>query len=300
MPIVLFLLAGGLVATALLGPLGLGVLVWRVSPSGLMQLYGAHIAELVLVVPAMLGAGWLWQRRHHLAPVLAFGAAAYALYVSVQFVLFPDYTLYAGNNERFFPLFLPIVILAWVVAVRAWAALDSGTSSPPRWLARTFTIVVLATNGLIGLTWTAQVLGIAAGGTLPPGYAEAPAGFWLIRLVDLGAIVPLSVATAIGVWREHPLATKAATGVASFLTLEVGAVLAMGLVQLWLRDPTASTGLVAALGPVFVALASTMVLLLRSYHDGAPAVGLVGQARRRLVADPTLSPIAMRPGGGSL
>jgi hypothetical protein len=263
MPITLSLLAAGLVATALLGPLGLGVLVWRVSPSGLMQLYGAHIAELVLVVPATLAAAWRWRRGPRVAPALALGAAVYALYVSVQFVLFPDYTLYAGNNERFFPLFLPIVILAWVVAVRAWAALDSAAPAPPRWLARTFTVVVLATNGLIGLTWTAQVLGIAIGGMLPPGYADAPAGFWLIRLVDLGAVVPLSVATAAGVWRGQALANKAAAGVASFLTLEVGAVLAMGVAQLWLRDPAASTVLVAALAPAFLALAGTTGLLLR-------------------------------------
>ncbi len=293
MPIALVLLAGGLIATAILGPLGFGVLVWRVSPSGLFQLYGAHIAELVLVVPAMLGAAWLWRRGHRVAPVLALGAAVYALYGSVQFVLFPDYTLYAGNNERFFPLFLLTVILAWIVAVRAWNALASAPPAYPRWLRRTFAVVVLATNGLVCLAWISQVLGIAFAGTLPPGYADAPAGFWLIRLVDLGAIVPISVATAIGVWSGQLLASRAAPGVASFLTLEVGAVLAMGLAQLWLRDPTASAGLVAALLPVFLALAATTALLLQSHLRNAPSATSVGQPGRQLTPREAPAPLAV-------
>jgi hypothetical protein len=271
MPMALVLLAAGLVATAMLGPLGLGVLVWRVSPSGLIQLYGAHIAELVLVVPSMLAAAWLWRRGHALAPALALGGAAYALYVSVQFVLYPDYTLHEGNNERFFPLFLPLVTLAWFVAIRAWGALDLSPPAPPRWLGRAFAGVVLTTSSLIGPLWLSQVLGIAVSGTLPPDYAESPAGFWLIRLVDLGVIVPLSLTTAAGVWRGRAVAMRAAPGVASFLTLELGAVLAMGLVQLWLRDPTASAGFVAALLPLFLALATTTVLLLRLHvHIGRP------------------------------
>src|SRR5687768_3189810 len=118
MPLVLVSLAIALVATAALGPVGLGLLVWRVSPSGLIQLYGAHIAELLLVVPAALTAAWLWiragRRGSGVARALALGAGGYALYVSVQFVLFPDYSLYAGNNERFFLLFLASSILAWV------------------------------------------------------------------------------------------------------------------------------------------------------------------------------------------
>jgi hypothetical protein len=56
MPIALLLLASGLTASIVLGPLGLGLLQWRVSASGLNQLYGASIVELVLVVPATLVA----------------------------------------------------------------------------------------------------------------------------------------------------------------------------------------------------------------------------------------------------
>ena len=52
MVIALLLLAVGLAANVLLGPLGLGLIEWRVSPNGLNQTYGADAASLLLVVPA--------------------------------------------------------------------------------------------------------------------------------------------------------------------------------------------------------------------------------------------------------
>ena len=42
------------------------------------------------------------------------------------------------------------------------------------------------------------------------------------------------------------MARKVAYGLASFLTLQVAAVLAMGVVMLWRQDPTASPALVYA------------------------------------------------------
>ena len=296
MPLVLGSLAVALVATAALGPMGLGLLVWRVSPSGLIQLYGAHIAELLLVVPATLTAAWLWpragRRDRGVAPALALGAGGYALYVSVQFVLFPDYSLYTGNNERFFLLFLTSTVLSWVALVRAWAALNrraiDSVSSPSRRLKRAFAFVVLATNGLIGSTWLSQVLGIA-GGALPPGYADSPTGFWLIRLVDLGVVIPLSVVSAVALLRGHSAGIRTAPAVASLLTLEVGAVLAMGVAQLWLGDHTASLVLVFLLGFMFLGIASTTTLLLRHLSTAAlvanpGAVHLSSQARRSRLA----------------
>jgi hypothetical protein len=267
--VALLLLATGLAATVVLGPLGLGLLQWRVGPSGLIQLYGAHLAELVLVVPVAVGAAWLWRGHHRLAPALALGAAQYALYVAVQDVLFPDYSLYPGNNERFYPLFLGLLILSWTVACRAWAALDQSPPLPPRWLLRGFAALLLLLSAVIGFAWTAQVLAIALTGAATPDYAEAPSGFWVIRTVDLGVVIPISLWTAIGLWHGRPAAIKTAYALASFLTLELGAVLAMGLVQLWRRDPSVSPVLVYVLAPIFLVLAMLTVRLLASYASGS-------------------------------
>lgn len=63
MIIALVLLAAGLAANVLLGPLGLGLIEWRVSVNGLNQTYGADAASLLLVVPAALAAAWRWRGR---------------------------------------------------------------------------------------------------------------------------------------------------------------------------------------------------------------------------------------------
>ena len=116
--VALLALAGTLGAAVVLGPLALGVIEWRISANSLNQTYGADGAALVLLAPASVLAAWLcWQRRPVAAP-LAFGVGLAALYYGVASVLGADYVQYAGNNERFFLLFLAIIVLSWTIA--AW------------------------------------------------------------------------------------------------------------------------------------------------------------------------------------
>ena len=263
----LLLLAVVLGANVLLGPLGLGIIHWRVSALGLNQTYGADGASLVLVVPGALAAAWLWRKAHRLAAPLALGVGLATLYYAIAEVLGGDYLRYPGNNERFFLLFLTLIILSWSIATRAWVALDPSPPPPPRWLARGFGLVLLLAGGLIGLAWIGQLVPIALTGTVGPEYLDSPSAFWTIRIVDLGFIVPLAVWTGIGLWRGTPSATKLGYALATFLTLQGASVLAMGLVMLAHQDPTASPALVVALAPICLALAVLTARLLASYAD---------------------------------
>jgi hypothetical protein len=272
MVIALLLLAIGLAANVLLGPLGLGLLDWRVSPNGLNQTYGADAASLLLVVPSALVAAWLWRRGHRLAGPLTLGVGLATLYYAVAETLGGDYLRYPGNNERFFPLFLLLIILGWTTAARAWAALDAAQARPSRRLARGFAAVLALGGGVIGLAWLAQLLAITATGIVGPEYTDSPSAFWTIRIVDLGFLVPICLATGVGLWRGNATAIKAAYGVAAFMTLQAAAVLAMGGVMLWRHDPTASPALVTALTPITLALAVCTVALLNSYARTAQGV----------------------------
>lgn len=269
MIIALLLLAASLAANVALGPLGTGTIVWRVSANGLNQTYGADAAILVLVVPAALAAAWFWARGRPVAAPLALGVGLATLYYAVAETLGGDYLRYVGNNERFFLLFLTLIILGWTIAARAWAALDPAPAPPPVGLARGFAATLLLGSLLIGVAWLAQLLAIARTGVVGPEYTDSPSAFWTIRIVDLGFIVPICLATGVGLWRGHPTAIKAAYGVAAFMTLQAAAVLAMGAVMLWRGDPTASPALVYALAPITLALASCTVALLRSYAGRA-------------------------------
>jgi hypothetical protein len=271
MIVMLLLLAAGLATNVILGPLGLGWIVWRVSANGLNQTYGADAASLVLVAPAALTAAWLWWRGHRLAAPLALGVGLATLYYAVAEMLGSDYIRYPGNNERFGLLFLALVILSWTTAARAWAALAPLPPAPPAWLARAFAIVLVLGSALIGCAWLAQLVAIARTGTADAAYLDAPSAFWTIRIVDLGFIVPLCLATGVGLWRGQATARRAAYGVAAFMAMQAAAVLAMGGVMLWRHDPTASPALVYALTPITLALAVGAVALLHSYADGAQA-----------------------------
>lgn len=96
------LLGAGMMTSAVLGPLVLGVIRFRVSAGMERQLIGGEMATLIFAGPIAIVAGALWMRDVKLAPMLAFGPLGYAVYTYTQFILVPDYARYPGNNERWF------------------------------------------------------------------------------------------------------------------------------------------------------------------------------------------------------
>jgi hypothetical protein len=105
---------------------------------------------------------------------------------------------------------------------------------------------------------------------------DAPSAFWVVRVVDLGFIAPICLATGIGLWRGNPMAVKTAYGVTAFMTLQAASVLAMGSVMLLRRDPTATPILVYALVPISLGLAVFTARLMASYASDP----LLPRARR--------------------
>ncbi len=272
MPFALLALAACLAAAAVLGPLGLGAIDWRVSENLLNQTYGADGATFALLMPAALIAAWAWWRGHRFAAPLSFGIGLASIYYAIASVLGANYTSFAGNNERFFLLFLAIIVLSWTIAARAWTAMDAQPPEPARRLVQG-TAVVLVLGGLaISFAWLSQLLQIALDGSMADAgqageYVDAPSAFWVVRIVDLGFIVPLALWTGVGLWRRSGAALKASYGIAAFLTLEASEVLAMGAVMQLRNDPAASPGLILVLTPISLALGALTLALLRSYAN---------------------------------
>lgn len=269
MPIALLLLAAALAGTVLLGPLGFGVLHWRVSTIGLNQTYGADGASLFVTVPVAIAAAVLWWRQNRVAPPLGLGVGIAALYYAIASVMGPDYVRYPGNNERFFPLLLALIVVSWMVAARAWAELDPVPPAPAIWLRRGLSVVLLLGGAALGFAWLRQLLELSFNGTFGTAadgiaYADAPSGFWIVRVVDLGFIVPMSIATGFGLLRGNATALKAAYGVTAFLVLQATSVLAMGTIMILRQDPTATPTLLVALAPISLGLAILTAMLYAS------------------------------------
>ena len=109
----LALLAAGLAAVALLGPLTGGPIEYHVGETLRNQTIGLDAASLFVVAPLALAAALLVLRGHVAGPAIALGVGAYTAYMFVQYIVGPEYLARPGNNELLFPLYLCLFALGW-------------------------------------------------------------------------------------------------------------------------------------------------------------------------------------------
>ncbi len=265
-------LGAGIAANALLGPLALRVIRFHNSSSGITQLTGGEAISLVVVAPVSVVAGVLWLRGSRIAPPLALAPALYALYTYTTEVVGAEYRRYPGNSEWFLPLHLGILALAGVIAVRAWVASSAVPPPFPTTRLRLATAAaLLVPNTLFALAWLGQ-LAAYAGGERSQAYRDDTILWWLIKALDLGLVIPACAATGIGLLRHQPFALKAAPVLTGFIACLVGAVGAMGAVQVAQDDPTASPAVVGVGALAALAAAGVTAELLRA-ASGAERVG---------------------------
>jgi hypothetical protein len=249
----------GLAANSLLGPLAFEVIRYRFSETLIAQGIGLDLVSLVVVAPLLVGAGLLTLRAHAAGPVLALAPSLYTAYMSVQYVIGPEYLALPGNNERFFMLHLALLVLALVGAAGAWAVVDPIDLPPEsargerRWGA-----LLLGLAALLVLRYLPAIVQLAAGGPRVAEYRENPTSFLLIATMDLGLFVPAAVAAGLALRRGRGWARKALPALIGWLALVGLAVAAMAVVMRVQGDPAASTGQVVAFaiaGAVLVVLA---------------------------------------------
>jgi uncharacterized Tic20 family protein len=112
-------LAAAIALTSVLGPLVLGLMRYRTSPTTLNQLLGSDAAALFVVAPLAVVAAVLVLRRQTAGVLLASGVGVFALYTYAQLVIGQEYLRLPGNVERFFPLLLTVFLLAEATLVLA-------------------------------------------------------------------------------------------------------------------------------------------------------------------------------------
>ncbi len=240
----LVLLALGLAANALLGPLAFEVIDYRYSDSLINQGIGLDAVALGGAAPLALAAGALVRRRHPAGPVLAFIPSTFAAYMTPQYVVGPDYLGLPGNNERFFAFHLALFVLALATAILAWRAVDPQQLRPAtdagdrRRSLVLFGVVAFVFAG----RWLTGIVDLTAGDPTSVDYRENPTAYLLIGLLDLGLVVPAAVATGIALRRQRSWARTAAYAVIGWFALVPAAVAAMAVVMEVRDDPNATTG----------------------------------------------------------
>jgi hypothetical protein len=234
--------------TALLGPWGFGVIRYRTSPTTLNQVVGGDAAAFVVVAPIAIIAGILVLRRHPAGPVLALAPSVFVVYTYTQLIVGEEYLRLPGNNERYFPLLLGGFILAGATAVAAWRDLDIAALPPVSTrLGRAYAVVlgVVATYLVVGLHLPSFVDAMRDVPTRTE-YVSSPTPFWLVKLMDLGILVPVAAVTAVGLWRRSARALALAYAVVGGFTLLLASVTAMAVTMYLRADPDASPSAVGA------------------------------------------------------
>ncbi len=172
-----------------------------------------------------------------------------------QLIVGQEYLQLPGNNERFFPLLLALFICGEAVVVLAWRTVDARTLPPiPRRLERAAGIVLLflAVFLVFGLHLPSLLDALAVQPSAVE-YTSSPTAFWVVKLMDLGIIVPAAIATGVGLLRRADWARKGAYAIFGGYTLLSASVTGMAIVMSATADPDASLVNVAAFGAFTVA-----------------------------------------------
>lgn len=233
----LFALGLLLAVNAVIGPLVLDLIDYPFSDSIRNQGIGLEVVSLGLVAPWSLLAGWAnWQRKTW-APILAVAPGAYAAYMMAQYVIGPNYLVYA----RPIPLHLAIFVMAGLVAMGGWAVTKpGGLPLPPH--RRLLGYVAIGLGVFVIFRYLPALAGSLGEEDLTDEFAQDPAMFWTIFLLDLGVIVPAAVATAIATFRRAAVASKAIYVLLGWFTLVPISVASMSIVMLINDDPNKSVG----------------------------------------------------------
>lgn len=267
LPALLVSLGGGMAGIALLGPAGAGLLRYRTSATTLNQLIGTDTAALLVVGPMCLVAALLVFRQRPAGAPLATGVGAFAAYTYFQVFVGQEHLRLEGNVERFFPLFLAVFVVAEAVLVLAWRALPRDRRPPPDRLRRTVGVVLLllAVFLTFGLHLRTMALALSAPLALTE-HASSPTPFWLVKMMDLGIIVPAAVAVGWGLLRGAGWAVRAVYPLLAGYTCLAASVVAMAAVMMAEGDPDASWWLLAGFGSFAAVLAWLTVRCLQ--HAG--------------------------------
>lgn len=251
---------------SLAGPLGAGWFDYPVSTSMANQLLGLELVPTFLVVPALLGAAVLSWRESPVAPLLGFGPSAYVAYMFVQYVVGPDYVHYTPAPF----LHIAIASLGTFVTVRCWsaaAAVPLPTAAGAQRLRRTAWLLFLA--AFVLSRYVPALAGAATGARIPREFAGSSAFYWSIVLLDLGAVVPLTLLAAGVVARAGAASTHAHLAVSGWFAFVPPSVAAMAAVMVVKDDPNASVPTLVLLLAASAAFAYPLVPGLRRLATSA-------------------------------
>lgn len=263
-----FILAGGLILNAVLGPLVLELIDYRYTETFRNQGIGLDAFAIAVASPLLLGSGVLALRGHVAGPVLAMGPALMAAYMFPQYVLGAHYIEIEGNNERFFLMHLALFGLGVGVSILAWHAIGARLPTTSRRFQRWTGALLFAVGAFLISRYL--VLYDIWRGKVTEEYAADPIAFWLIAFMDLGVVLPAAIATGLAQFMGSRAVDRGLYAIVGWFALVGPAVAAMGFAMVANDDPNASLPTAVAFavyGGAFALLAMWLYMPLFTLRD---------------------------------
>ena len=187
--------AATLILIAFLGPIGQGIIQYRTSQSGIWQISGQDLANLVLIAPILLIGGILCLARRTGSKYLLILTPITLMYTGLSVGIGQEWSnsAYNGNVESYWWLF-GILVTGGLILLLGSLSMFTEADAPdfkPGGL-RIYVGLMTVFFLLFAVMWISQIQQVTSTGDLPDGsYKAAPTAFWTIRYLDLGISIPL-------------------------------------------------------------------------------------------------------------
>ncbi|MBA7687556.1 hypothetical protein ES703_96020 [subsurface metagenome] len=187
--------AGILIAIALLGPLGFGLMEHRTSQSVIYQTMGQDLVGVLLMAPLLLIGGFLHIVKREGSKYFLILTPITLIYTGLSYGIGQEWSnvAYSGNIENYFGLFVMLIIGGLILGTSSLSMFDE--KDAPDFNRRNLYIYAGLMSVfflLFAMMWSSEVFEvIATGNTSSGSYASASTIFWTVRYLDLGITIPL-------------------------------------------------------------------------------------------------------------
>jgi len=267
-----------LVLMAVLGPLGLGVIHYRTSQSGILQLEGQDLADLFVIMPILAtGAALVLLKRVRSAKYFLVLAPVTLMYTGLSLGIGQEWSdpAYSGNVQNYFGIYLSLIIGGLILLIGTLSMFSE--KDAPNFTKRNLKIYA----GIVGVfllvfaaMWLSQIIQVINTGDLPDhSYSAAPTVFWTIRYLDLGVSIPVGFLALFLLISKPKKAYPIILLFFGFFITMASVVNADVIVSIIHKDPSvAAMGASVAIFPILAILAYSGLLYL--LQDKLPKIKL--------------------------
>ena len=249
--LVAFLCAAVLILITLWGPLGMGVMQHRTSQSGIYQVMGQDLVDLLLMVPLLLIAGVLHLLKRDGAKYFLILPPITLIYTGLSYGIGQEWSNPAitGNIEQFSWMFLIMMIGGLILGISSMSLFkDNDAPEFKRKSLLRYAVLLSVFLLFFMFMWMSELFEVATVGTTSSGaYDTAPTAFWVIRYLDLGVSIPLGFVSIYMLLTRPKKAYPVILLFFGFFITLGSAVNGMAVVQLLSGDPEVAGAVIGGL-----------------------------------------------------